>query len=1151
MSRERLLRLRALLMITIIMSMLFGQVSAVFGSVPGSTVMVTAGEASAETFVTPEAAEKKENEAETRAEDAFRSAGEDPGSLMVSGGNGEEKPVWETIEINDLDDLIDLAKNCSTDTWSEYKYVRLNADINVFESGFTTIPIFNGVFNGQGHQITEYTYSGDGYVTGLFRYIGSDGIVQDLKLYGSVDADNEEQVTGGICGINYGVIKNCDFFGSINGKTSTGGIAAINEVTGLIGGCRNHGKVTGYYYTGGVCGKNYGTISDTINDGDLNNSEAWVNKDDEMNTGSQILKNIKSGDKEENPLANTGIDTGGIAGYSKGSIIRCRNKGVIGYEHTGYNVGGIAGRQTGIISMCTNEGRVLGRKDIGGIAGQMEPHLEPDEVQSLTEAVDKLHDLIKLTIDDADGSVDVIKDDVNRLSNFADGAVDTTNVMSDQFSRFMNSNLDTLNTFMTRTRYVMNHVPAVFDDLEGAALNMSGFNNDLKKIMLDIDIYGQLSANETASVNNALRIISENSEKYNDATRRMEEYTKALAKAISDNDLPAISENSAKLAEASSDATEAAAEIARQLDVIYDIMQPHLGPARESLSSDIARANSHMNATLEKIRSASRSTRSIFDYLNSQSELKATKLGGDWDNSKSLLHDQLNGVVDAVNALSEHSSSTSHRTNDNFSAVNDQLNTVFHILADDIDGLGAPNKTLDELYTDVSDLVIEQIRSGRVDGSVNAGRIEGDINIGGIAGSMDIDENDPESSAAGTVGFKLGEKYLLRNVICDSRNTGDVISKKDGAGSIVGYMAQGIVTACQGRGYIRSTEGGYVGGIAGQSLSIVRNCDVLAVLSGSGYVGGIAGFGTTITGCIAVPTFVSTGDRTGSIAGQVERDKETQEAKMGVVSSNYFAGSTINGIDSINYTGIAEPVDYGMLLRYEGAPEDFRHLTISYRLKDLDDNESEIGTQEMPYGAVLRNLSYPDFEEKDGYYVEWDDTSQSEMTGNRVVNGEYVEIVTVIESGEKYPDTEKPLVFMDGSFERESAVEAHIAEGPKYDSDGFSEGESVTYEVIVKGLGQANRGDYKIRLYNPYDKADLYYYDRDKEKFYKCENVLERSHYLETDNEHIYSVYAVVEKKNLMPVYIGAGACALVLILVLILAVRGIVKALKRVKNKA
>ena len=49
--------------------------------------------------------------------------------------------------------------------------------------------------------------------------------------------------------------------------------------------------------------------------------------------------------------------------------------GAVGYAHVGYNIGGIVGRQSGYLSSCTNSGTILGRKDVGGIAGQLEPEV--------------------------------------------------------------------------------------------------------------------------------------------------------------------------------------------------------------------------------------------------------------------------------------------------------------------------------------------------------------------------------------------------------------------------------------------------------------------------------------------------------------------------------------------------------------------------------------------------------------------------------------------------------------------------------------------------------------------------------------------------------------------------------------------------------
>ena len=1087
----------------------------------GDSVMVTAGAASVEKAMTPEEASEYEAAFERRLDEAAADA-----FSAEADGEASDGEKWEIVTIRSDEDLKELAKNCSLDTWSRYKYVRLEEDIRLMNSDFTTIPVFNGIFDGNGHRISEYSYSGDGYVTGLFRYIGSYGVVKDLAVFGTITAVNDKQVTGGICGINYGVIRNCSFEGRIKGKTTTGSIAAINEVTGLVSSCRNKGRITGYYHTGGICGKNYGTISDSVNEGNLNDTEEWVNEEDEMSTGSKILESLKSGNTEENPLVNSGTDTGGIAGCSKGSIIRCENSATVGYEHTGYNTGGIAGRQSGILAMCTNSGRVYGRKDIGGIVGQMEPHLEPEDVQSLTQAVDKLHDLVDVTIDNADGNVDVLDVDIDNLTGYANGAVDTTNSMSDQFKTFMNSNMDTMNTLASRVRHISGMMPSVFDSLEKAADEMDDVNDDLKNLLKDLDILDKLSENEAVSYNEAVRKLSENRAKFDDATSRMKKDTEDLAKAISDNDLAAISECNARLEKDTKDATEAAAEVARQLDIIYQIVKPYIGQARDSLSRNIAKTNSDMSSMIDELKSANRSTRGVFDYINSQSELRATKLGSDWDNSRNLLNSQLNGVFNAVNALGEHSKNTSHQTNSDLAAVNDQLNVVFHILAEDIDGLGDPEGAMETIFTDVSDVMIENITSGRTDNCVNTGIVQGDINIGGICGSMDIDDNDPEQNAAGDMKYTPGGKYILKNIICDCRNKGEVESKKDGAGGIVGYMAQGIVTACEGYGLIQSKEGGYVGGIAGQSRSVIRNCWVMACVGGNDNIGGVAGYGTTMVDNNCIPTFIKTRNRSGSIAGQIERDDETQEGRLQVISGNRFAGGGRNGIDGVSYRDIAEPVSYEDIMMTPMVPSDFLHMKVSFRITDEDregDKVLRLGEQELSYNEDLADLSFPVPDEKEGYYVSWPDLSGQKMTGPRIVEGSYIETVKVVSSEEKYPDTDRPIAYIDGIFEKETSLEAQILEEPsfeenflartirnireKYREETKGVREQVTYSIAVSDPGNKNTDGFKLRLFDPTGGlGQIYRYDNGK--FIKCETLV-RGSYVETKAVHFSGIYVI------------------------------------------
>ena len=220
--------------------------------------------------------------------------------------------------------------------------------------------------------------------------------MENLALKGEVIASDEKECIGGLCGVNYGTIYKCSFQGTVSGRNTVGGLVGVNEGTGVVRNSSAGGRVTGYYSTGGIVGKNHGEVVKCINHSCINNDTEWVEEDDEMGAG--LFLSISLSDSETELFS--GVDTGGIAGHSDGMITGCINYGKIGYEHTGYNIGGIAGRQSGVVSSCTNHGAVYGRKDVGGIVGQMEPYIEIDEAASLLHAVNRLHDLMAKTLDD-------------------------------------------------------------------------------------------------------------------------------------------------------------------------------------------------------------------------------------------------------------------------------------------------------------------------------------------------------------------------------------------------------------------------------------------------------------------------------------------------------------------------------------------------------------------------------------------------------------------------------------------------------------------------------------------------------------------------------------------------------------------------------
>ena len=322
----------------------------------------------------------------------------------------------ETIKISNVDEFLEFVDNCKLNTWSDNKEILLTSDISLVGKEFYGIPDFGGVFDGQGHTISEINISkGQSYV-GLFIHVEKNAVIQNLNVSGSVIPAGSPVIIGGIAGENYGLIKDCSFKGVVKGNDYVGGIVGMNQLSGNVSFCTSEGFISGVHFTGGICGENMGNIANCRNEAMVNttNTDTEITVDS-MESLNKVLSLIKNGiDKEDDEASSdvTVSDTGGIVGLSIGIVSRCINNGEIGYEHVGYNVGGIAGRQSGYLYSCSNNGKIKGRKDVGGIVGQAEPYIQVDLASDiayqLSEAIAQLHDTVSATLADTKNQSDVV-----------------------------------------------------------------------------------------------------------------------------------------------------------------------------------------------------------------------------------------------------------------------------------------------------------------------------------------------------------------------------------------------------------------------------------------------------------------------------------------------------------------------------------------------------------------------------------------------------------------------------------------------------------------------------------------------------------------------------------------------------------------------
>ncbi|RHU85948.1 hypothetical protein DXC26_01870 [Clostridiaceae bacterium OM08-6BH] len=330
------------------------------------------------------------------------------------------------VSITSEDDFVLLTENCKTESFSTGKTFRLDADLDLSNYENLFLPVMDGTFDGNGHQIIGVTLSEEMSDYGLFRYVTENGVIKNLTVEGEILGGDEQENIGILAGSNAGAIENCITRGTLNAETAVGGITGKNEETGSVSRSENEAAIDGKMQTGGIAGLNEGGISDCVNSGKINTNQK-IKKQAEGD-GSSVNISI--------PNAVTGLtaderanETGGIAGNSSGDISYCTNTATIGFERLGSSTGGIVGRQLGSLSYCANKGVVYGHKNVGGISGVLEPYEESsydrDYRQELSDELDRLGDLI---------------DDVsNQGEKLGDNLSDNADLLSDQLKTLRNS----------------------------------------------------------------------------------------------------------------------------------------------------------------------------------------------------------------------------------------------------------------------------------------------------------------------------------------------------------------------------------------------------------------------------------------------------------------------------------------------------------------------------------------------------------------------------------------------------------------------------------------------------------------------------------------------------------------------------------------
>ena len=282
---------------------------------------------------------------------------------IYSGGSGNPNDPYLIAEPNDLFEL----GIYSADGDKHYKLVN-NIDMSGFVFDTRLIPIFSGVFDGDGYTINSLTIdtlgAGNDYL-GLFGNIIGQAQVLNLDLANvSITGGSDSGEVGSLCGRNGGTIINCYAIGSVTGGTNSynlGGLCGWNRST--MTNCYSTGSVTGRGAVGGLCGENNGTISNSFSEG----SASGVYRVGGL-CGRNYYGTINSCYATGSVTGDNSL--GGLCGQNNYKVINCYSEGSVIGGVDSDDIGGLCGWNFSTISNCYSIGSVSGTgSSKGGLCG--------------------------------------------------------------------------------------------------------------------------------------------------------------------------------------------------------------------------------------------------------------------------------------------------------------------------------------------------------------------------------------------------------------------------------------------------------------------------------------------------------------------------------------------------------------------------------------------------------------------------------------------------------------------------------------------------------------------------------------------------------------------------------------------------------------
>lgn len=1012
------------------------------------------------------------------------------------------------ITIRTPEDLVELSRRCSLDSWSRGKTVVLSADLDLSDVEFSSIPTFGGTFDGQGYTISGLTITGSGNVRGLFRYLQSGGVVQNVSLEVTIEPTDLQDSLGGLVGNNRGSVRNCTVTGSIQGETNIGGIIGVNESSGKIINSTFSGSVTGEHYVGGIAGQNLGSILQCVNQGKIN-TVAVEGEADLEDLDSRPLNST------ENLPACT--DIGGITGFSTGVLQSCKNTGPVGYEHVGYNVGGIAGRQSGYLNGCTNQGVILGRKDVGGIAGQLEPEIflryGEDLLNQLWSELGTLGDQVDHLLSDLNSTNTSTTAQLQMLSSHAGTAQDAAGELMDAAKDWANGNLSTVNDLSARISWSLQQLEPILETLRPLPEELTDAVDALEEGLDQAEQAGDLASDAGQSLRTALQEALRAADHMNEGLEHIRASQDALKSALGDpNEIKLALEQMAKGIGQLGDGTVAFSEAMEHLrdgwaalpDVssidaflqafedlstagtstangLKNIQKAFIrlkdtitanGDPTEALKTalqELEKAAASFQSGADQLQTAGKHLLSALDTLEDagiylDGVVDAFRDAGDaFNNAFSRLGEGADAFHEMVKTLAEEPSIQFTPIGSDMTARGDALDAALSDLLGSADDLG-------DLLSQSSDTILGDLSavSQQLQSITDLLRQETSLKKSGEGDRIEdiSDQIDGRSQRTGCLSDARNEGVVKGDVNVagiagsmaieyDFDPEDDLVEVGDRSLD-VRYQTKAVILSCINLGEVTGKKDD-AGGIVGRmDLGQVSHCENYGSVSSAdgSYVGGIAGASWGSIRDSWARCTLSGDHYVGGIAGYGSTLKNCHtlitlqegSAYVGTVAGSVDPEGTVTGN---TFTQEALGAIDGISYAGQAEPVTFGALCAAgapetFAQLELTFRADGKEVAVVPFQYGKGIARLPEIPAKKGYSAAWPDLDYSHLTASQTLEAIYTPYTSSLTDGGDLPD-----ILVDGSFSAQAKVSHTTKETAWTDSKGESH-QGTAYTVTVK-----------------------------------------------------------------------------------------------------